>query len=336
MIAFDPPVRRRCQPARLLLLSAAAAMSLSILLPAPAARAQAVDLGTGQTPGQAVQQQAVLSPQPRPAWMDETGVGAYFRNWFRRVARAQSQQPNWVAGLVTPPPILVEQLRYDQYIEHLQNDASVRNFGVSKGVQLIVSGTQELDIVLPAYMERDNRTPATGFADWQAFLFKQRLLSANEKNGNYILNANFALTAPTGSSRFTNHVYFASPAIGFGKGWGHFNIQGNLAASLPTSRVHLYGDSLNGNLMFQYQFEKKIWPEVEFNWTKWLDGTQRGGKDQLFMTVGAVVGKFQIHDRLNVSLGLGYQFPLAPSYRTAPAILPTYQRNWIASLRMPF
>ena len=65
---------------------------------------------------------------------------------------------------------------------------------VAAATSLATEEGARLDIVLPAYMERDNRTPATGFADWQAFLFKQRLLSANEKNGNYILNANFALT----------------------------------------------------------------------------------------------------------------------------------------------
>lgn len=314
-----------------------AALSLSFLLPEHAARAQAVDLGNGQSPAQAVRSQPIVpDAAPRPAWMDETGVAAYFNNWFRRVARAQSQQPAWIAGLVTPPPILVEQVRYDQYIQHLGNGANMRNFGVNKGLQLIISGTQELDIVLPAYMERDNRTPATGFSDWQAFQFKQRLLSANAKNGNYILSATFALTAPTGSSKFTNNVYFAAPSIGFGKGWGDFNVQGNVGASLPMSRVHLYGDSLVGNLMFQYRFEKVIWPDVELNWTKWLNGTQRGGKNQLFMTVGATFGKFTIHDRLGVVLGIGYQFPLAPSYRTTPALLPTYSRNWIGTIRMPF
>ncbi len=311
-------------------------LTLSTLLPSGLAHAQAaVDLGTGQSPAQAVaaEPQAVTAPRP---WQEETGLEAYFRNWFRRVALAQSQQPNWVAGLVTPPPVLVEQLRYDQYIEHTNNDASVQNFGVNKGVQLIISGTQELDIVLPSYIERYNRTPGSGFGDWQAFLFKQRLLSANAKNGDYILSANFALTAPTGATRYTNHVFFAAPGIGFGKGWGKFDIQGSFGASLPVSQVHRYGDSLVGNIMAQYDFEKVIWPEVELNWTDWVNGTQRGGKDQLFMTVGAVLGKFKIHDRLGVVLGVGYQFALAPSYRATPAIVPAYQRNWIASLRMPF
>jgi hypothetical protein len=32
------------------------------------------------------------------------------------------------------------------------------------------------------------------------------------------------------------------------------------------------------NVTFQYRIAKVITPEVEVNWTQWLDGTQRGGK----------------------------------------------------------
>lgn len=131
-------------------------------------------------------------------------------------------------------------------------------------------------------------------------------------------------------------VYFLLPNIGGGKGWGDFDVQATFGASIPTSRSHLYGTSLIGNLGLQYRFEKVIWPEVELNWTDWLNGTQRGGKNQLLMSVGAVFGKFRIRDRLSVSLAVGYQFAVAPSYRPNPAILPTYSRNWIAGLRMPF
>lgn len=78
-----------------------AALSLTFLLPEHAARAQAVDLGNGRSAAQAVRSQPIVpDAAPRPAWMDETGVAAYFSNWFRRVARAQSQQPNWIAGIV--------------------------------------------------------------------------------------------------------------------------------------------------------------------------------------------------------------------------------------------
>ena len=305
-----------------------------VIAPRPAARAAALARGIDLAPEQ-TQAQAIQSPAPDDE-VETDGIAGYFGDWFHRVAVAQSGQPSWPAALVTTPQILVEQVRYDQYVEHLGNDGSIRNFGVNKGLQLIPTGTEEIDIALPNYIERDNRSPAAGFGDWQFALFKQRLASAGPGGGNYILSTWLAATAPVGSSHFTNHVYFLSPNIGAGKGWGGFDIQATFGAQLPTSRSHLFGDALLGNLVLQYRFEKIIWPEVELNWTDWLNGTQHGGKNQLLMTVGAVVGKIRIRNRLGVSLGLGYQFPLAPDYRATPVILPVYSRNWIASLRLPF
>jgi len=313
-------------------------LSQALAAAAPAADAGAIAAAGGGLQPTSAQPQAAAQPatgQPQPVVNDD-GILAYFANWFDRVARAQSEQPSWPATLNTPPPYLVEQGRYDQYIEHLDNDASVRNFDVGKGLQLIPAETEEVDITLPPYLERDNRKPATGFGDWQIALFKQRLASAPAASGDYVASAWIAVTAPTGASAFTNHVFFVSPNVGGGKGWGNFDVQATFGASIPTSRSHLYGTSLLGNLAFQYRLERVIWPEVEFNWTDWVNGIQHGGKNQVLMTVGAVFGKFRIWNRLGVALGVGYQFPLAPSYRALPVVLPTYSRNWVASLRMPF
>ena len=80
-----------------------------------------------------------------------------------RVTRAQSGQPSWRAALVTTPPYLVEQIRYDRYIEHVGNDAGVRNIGVNKGLRPVPTGTAEIDIAPPNHIERSNKNPATGF-----------------------------------------------------------------------------------------------------------------------------------------------------------------------------
>ena len=269
---------RNCDPVPSLFPS----ILLLCVLAAKAAHAQApvtpVDLGPGETQAALAREQPLPAPTPTSEWENEQGIEAYFRNWFRRVALAQSEQPAWVAALVAPPPFLVEQMRYDQYIEHLGNDASLQNFGVNKGLQLIPDTTEEIDINIPQYEQRQNKTPATGFGDWQFALFKQRLLSAGPNDGNYVLSAWIAATAPTGSSKFTNHVYFINPNIGGGKGFGNFDVQATFDPSIPTSRSHTYGTSLVSNLVFQYRFEKVIWPEVEFNWTDWLNGIQHGGK----------------------------------------------------------
>ncbi|PPQ34564.1 hypothetical protein [Rhodopila globiformis] len=71
-------------------------------------------------------------------------------------------------------------------------------------------------------------------------------------------------------------------------------------------------------------------------WTHWIDGTQRGGKDQTFLTFGAVIGTLHLTDRLGFAIGAGYQFAVSPPLQFKPAITPVYQHNWIVSLRMPF
>src|ERR1700712_289058 len=136
-----------------------AATAFLVMLLGPVAKGNApggaISFSPGQTEAQAVQASLQTEPSPAsPAGSNTGSVAAYFGTWFQRVARAQSEQPAWVAPLVAPPPFLVEQLRYDQYVEHLGNDASVRNFGVNRGLQLIPTETEEIDIALPNYLER--------------------------------------------------------------------------------------------------------------------------------------------------------------------------------------
>ena len=59
----------------------------------------------------------------------------------------------------------------------------------------------------------------------------------------------------------------------------------------------------------------------------WLDGTQRGGKDQVFLTIGAVVGAIKLTDRLSLALGAGYQWAVAPQQQLKPGIHPNLQEQ---------
>jgi hypothetical protein len=73
---------------------------------------------------------------------------------------------------------------------------------------------------LPPYLDRTEGEPAHGLGDWPFFLIKQRLLSANEENGNYILTAFLAGQAPIGDNAFTNHAYVVTPTLAAGKAGG--------------------------------------------------------------------------------------------------------------------
>ena len=74
---------------------------------------------------------------------------------------------------------------------------------------------------------------ATGWNDWPFLTIKQRLLSANEQNGNYIVTAFLGFQAPTGITAFTNDAWVITPTIAGGKGWGDFDIQMTLGFADP-------------------------------------------------------------------------------------------------------
>jgi hypothetical protein len=69
-------------------------------------------------------------------------------------------------------------------------------------------------INVPPFLERTLVKPATGFNDWPFFTVKQRLVSANEENGNYIVSAFLGVQAPTGIAAFTNHSWIVTPRDG--------------------------------------------------------------------------------------------------------------------------
>ena len=271
-----------------------------------------------------------------PVASTTTSIGSYVDAWFSRVDAARASQPHWAAPLITTTPMMIEQLRGDMYYEHLGNGANVLNLGGGKGLELIPTTDNEVFISLPPYQERYDVKPVSGLTDWQFLLVKQRLLSANEQDGDYVLSAFLAVQAPIGIAPYTNHAYVFTPTLAGGKGFGDFDIQATSGLSLPTDHSAALGASWSTNVAFQYRIARIFTPEVEVNWTRWLDGTQRGGKNQVFLTVGGVVGTVRLTDRLGLALGAGYQFAVAPAQQIKPVLTPMYGNNWIVSARMPF
>ena len=96
------------------------------------------------------------------------------------------------------------------------------NIGGGKGLFSRADRDQEFDIGLPTYQQRYQ--PGSGFTDLQLLLIKQRLLSAPEDQGNYIVTAALGGLAPTGSALFTNNAYVVTPSLLAGKGLGQFNV----------------------------------------------------------------------------------------------------------------
>jgi hypothetical protein len=251
------------------------------------------------------------------------------------VDQAQASQPHWMTPLVTVTPRLEQEVRYDQYWQNLGNGGNVDVFDSGKGLELIPTTTNEILINPPAYEERYVKKPASGWADDQFLVVKQRLLSANEENGNYIVSAFLGLTAPTGSPAFSNRSWVITPTIAGGKGWGDFDIQATFGMAIPVAYQNVIGTAANTNIALQYHFLKYFWPEIEMNYTYWLNG-ERGGKNQIFLTPGLILGRFQIYGRAKLIIGAGYQFSVSPKLTRTPVLTPTYDRAWLLSARIAF
>lgn len=263
--------------------------------------------------------------QTSPAITSDNGI---IRNWFNMVSKIQAEQPHWVTPLVTITPRLEQEFRYDQFWKLSAGNHNLNSYGGGKGIELIPLQNTEIILGIPPYQTRNTPDGTDGFAD-ESFLFKYRLLSANEENGNYILTAFLGLTIPTGSDHNTTDHVVTTPTLAFGKGWGNFDIQGTLGVQIPDNGSAPKGDGtpVVSNTTFQYRILKYASPELEFNYAYWPNG-ERAHINQLYITPGIVLGKFPLWKRLGLTVGAGYQ--------TAVTENPLYNHNVIMTVRLPF
>ena len=266
----------------------------------------------------------------------ESSLQAYFDDWFNRVDRAQAAQPHWITPVATTTPRLEEEFRYDQFFEKLGNGGTLHNFDGGKGLELIPSENVELIFGLPPYIERSQPTKprsTSGFNDLPFLLVKYRLLSANEQSGNYIVTAFLQGSAPTGIEALSQHTYLITPTLAAGWGYGDFDIQSTIGIAFPTDYSKRTGDIVTWNTTLQYHIWK-IWPELEMNDTFWLGGT-RAGRHQIFLTPGAVLGRFPFGWRAKAIVGVGYQVAVGPNTVRTP-LTPQYRNNLILTFRVAF
>ena len=250
---------------------------------------------------------------------------------------ARASQPQWSSPLATTTALMEQRLRLDLNQQHSGNGADTTLLDGGRGLDLIVSPTNEIQFALPPY-ELRSATAASkalaGYGDWTFLRVEQRLFSASKDDGNYVVTAWLALQAPTGIKSLTSSAWSLQPTLAFGKGWGDFDVQGTIGAVLPTSNVHVLGQQIQGNTAFQYHLDTVLWPEVEVNWTWYPDG-QRAGLNQVYLTPGLVVGRLDIGHGVKFTTGLGYQIAVAPGYRARP-LTPAYANSLIVTTRMNF
>jgi hypothetical protein len=292
-----------------------------------------IDLAALDTPAATPQAPAAAAPQPTQV----SGLQALIDDWYTTIDHAKATQPEWSSPLITTTSMLEQRYRFDIDVQHAGNGADTTILDGGKGFDLIVSDTEEIQVAAPPYdyySAKKKSNSYVGFGDWPFFRFKQRIISSPQDQGNYILSAWVQVQAPVGIQKTTNHAFVVVPTIGFGKGFGPFDIQGTVGASIPTAYEGKLGTQVQANLAFQLHLFRYFWPQVEFNSTYWSNGT-RNGLDQVFVTPGVVIGRIPLYHRLTFTVGVGYQQAIAPTYQAKP-ITPQYDHAWVVTTRFGF
>jgi len=240
-----------------------------------------------------------------------TAPGGFFSRWMARTSATQAKQPGWAVPLVTTYTGLIQVARTDIVRQVAPALTKTWNYDNSKGLNLVPWANTELAFNLPPYIQH-NSMAVNGFGD-VSFLGKYRILSGNAQHGNYTLSAWVLATIPTGSYKNGSTNASVAPTVGGGKGFGKFDVQTTLGATLPTGNpaITTTGRPVVWNTVAQYRIGKLFWPEIESNATFYKGGTNNG-KTQEFITPGLVVGKCALHPsdpkkRPGLAFGAGMQ-----------------------------
>jgi hypothetical protein len=255
----------------------------------------------------------------------------FFSRWEQRTTRIQSKQPSWSVPLVAPYPMLIQVFRADFTRQVTPALTDTWNYGASRGLNLVPGFNSEFDVYYPPYIQHNAKGAKDGFSD-VGFLGKYRFLSANEKNGNYMLSAQVVATIPTGSYSNGSTDASVSPTLLGGKGFGHFDVISSLGGTLPTGDTVKLGRSIVWNTTAQYRLYKYVWPEVESNAT-FFHGGKNDGKMQNFVTPGVTFSKFKFRpqvasSRPAIAFGGGEQI--------ATSAFHTYNHNLVLTARLIF
>jgi hypothetical protein len=245
--------------------------------------------------------------------------------WLSKVSHTQAAQPHWITPLVTVTPRLEQEFRYDFAWQEKLGTATAL-YGGGKGLELIPAEKLEVIIGLPSYNVQHSPGGRSGFAD-EPWLVKYRLFTSNEQHGNQILTFFLGASLPSGSAHFSMGHGVVTTTLAHRKGARQFDVQTTVGIGLPTSGTAKLGRPIVWNIALQQHVSRFLWPELEFNSTFWRGGVN-GGKKQVFVTPGLVVGRIPLHNRLGLTVGVGLQ--------VAATQFHTYNHAVILSFRLPF
>ena len=299
-------------------------------------------IGRGLGCAIAVSAIGVLALSPFAAKADPLDP-SFVNQWMAMATATQADQPHWMTPLVLVTPRLEQELRVDNYFQKngtgtQGNGQTIENFGGPGGIRAEIIPTYYTEIILaapPLENAWGPKGPGQGTGDWPSFLVKDRFISANEENGNYIVTGFFQVSDPSGTpGKISNNVLIAQPTLAAGKGWGDFDIAMTISQQYPIAAIgvassatlHSFGDPVLWNTVFQYHFMQYFWPELEVNYEYWPNG-EHSGLSQVLLTPGIIFGRFPLGPpRQNLIFGVGYQFAVTPN--------PVVYNNVVSTVRV--
>ena len=183
----------------------------------------------------------------------------FLGGWFERVSATQAEQPHWLAPIFTATPRLEDMFVYDIARQNTAK-GDLTSFGGTKGLLLIPSENLNIVTTPPSYFAHANANIHDGFGD-ASFLLKYRIAASNEEQANYVVSAFLGASIPTGSHTNGARNPVVTPTIGFGKGWGNFDIQSTAGVGIPVGDAGRLGTPVMCNTAFQYRVvRQKLWP----------------------------------------------------------------------------
>jgi len=260
---------------------------------------------------------AQSGPAPDSKSTGATASCGFYCWWSAQTNATQSKQPAWAVPLVTTYTGLFQVARLDVVRQITPTLTDTWNYGNSKSFNVIIPHMNtEFAVDLPPYIQHNTPKAKDGAGDF-SILGKYRLASGNAEHGTYTLSFWTLVTFPTGSYKNGSSKPSFQPNLGAGKGWGHFDIQTSVGATLPAGNPALKssGRPILWNAAGQYQIRKIFWPEVESNATFYKGGTN-DGKTQEFITPGIIIGKCALHPddpKRRPGLGFGGGMQIASS-----------------------
>ena len=212
-----------------------------------------------------------------------------------------------------------QRFRFDGSEQQAGNGADTRVTDGGKGLDLIVSNSNELRIAAPpsGCAFAAGKGAFTGFGDWAFMRVKQPLASSPASGDNYFVTVWLQVQAPTGTGPLTTTPGpTADIRVRKGRGDRYAGDRRRCVAGLACRQL---GDQIQSNVAVQYDLMTILPPEFEVNSTHYVGG-QRAARNRFFDR-GSGARTFPVdrpravHDRTRLSVRGLAELPAVRSAR---------------------